>query len=198
MKPRDSAATAVEHLPDGRIKWSIVHDTLAGVTPSMIVWWLNHMDGDVEIGGTTMARYRAWHPRDHVAVTYVKKSDAGTNMGVGSKVRIQEYFARNPEHRVDVVDDVLRLDEGGFVHVHEVAGIELARMEYTFAKTPGGTRYENCLIVGMSAPVIAAPFNGVVRPRLFSDEMGDAWVTHNIEEVGNLEHFLPGLFAKHA
>jgi hypothetical protein len=198
MKPVESAETSTEHLPDGRMRWSIVHDIVHDVTPQMLVWWFKHMDGDVEIAGASINRYRAWHPRDHVAVTYVRKADDGSNMGPGSQMRIQEYFARNPDYRVDIVDDVIRLDEGGFVHIHHAAGIEVARMEYTFERTPGGTRYRNCLIAGMTAPVLRAPFNAIVRPWLLSDEMGHAWLTHNVEEVGNLEHFLPALFEAHA
>jgi len=196
MKPLDSAKTAIEHFSDGRVRFSIEHDTLAGVTPEMLVWWFQNMNGDVEIGEQRISRYRAWHPRDHVELTYVKKADNGANMGVGSKMRIQEYFGRNPEYRVDVVDSVLRLDEGGFTHVHELAGMVVVRMDYTFEKTPAGTRYENSLVVGMSAPVLSTPFNALVRPRFLSDAMGTAWLTHNVEEVGNLEHFLPALFAR--
>ncbi len=194
MKPLESAETSTERLPDGRMRWSIVHDILHGVTPQMLVWWFKHMDGDVEIAGTSIPRYRAWHPRDHVALTYVRKADDGSNMGPGSQMRIQEYFARNPEWYVDIVDDVIQLDERGFIHVHEVAGIEVARMEYTFERTPAGTLYRNCLVAGMTAPILRAPFNALIRPRLLSDAMGHAWLTHNVEEVGNLEHFLPELF----
>jgi hypothetical protein len=198
MKPVESAQTSTEHLPDGRMRWSIVHDVLTGVTPQMLVWWFKNMDGDVEIGGRRISRYRAWHPRDHVAVTYVRRAADGATMGPGSRIRIQECFARNPEWRVDIVDDVLRLDEGGFIHAHHAGGIELARMEYTFERTAGGTRYRNCLVAGMTAPVLRVPFNALVRPRLLSNEMGHAWLTHNVEEVGNLEHFLPALFAARA
>lgn len=194
MKPLESAETSAEYLPDGRFRCSIVHDVLRDVTPAMIVWWLKHMDGDVEIGGRAIPRYRAWHPRDHVRVTYVRKAADGSNMGPGSRVRIQEYFGRNPAYRVDIVEDVLRLDEGGFIHAKRVAGVEVARMEYTFERVASGTRYENCLIGGTTAPLLRAPFNRLVRPRLLSDAMARAWLTHNVEEVGNLEHFLPALY----
>jgi hypothetical protein len=30
---------------------------------------------------------------------------------------------------------------------------------------------------------------------VFGDLMGPAWLRHNVEEVGNFEHFLPGLYA---
>lgn len=195
MKTVDSAETAVQRLPDGRVRFAIRHEILSGVTPAMIVWWLQHMDGVVEIDGRAIPRYRAWHPRDHIAVTYLRPAFDGSNMGPGSIVRIQECFQRRPELAVDVTERVTRLDEGGFTHVNYRGGVEVARMEYTFEAVAGGTRYDNCLIVGMQAPVLRAVFNPAVRPRLFPDAMGHAWIQHNVEEVGNLQFFLPDLYA---
>lgn len=192
MKPLESAETKLELLRDGRLRCSIVHDVIRDVTPEMIVWWLKHMDGDIEIGGRLVPRYRAWHPRDHIAVRYARLADDGSNMGPGSRVHIRERLGRR--WPVDVIDDVLRLDVGGFVHVHRQLGLEVVRMEYSFERVPGGTRYVNCLIVGMRTPIVRHLFNGAVRPRLFPDEMGRAWLLHNVEEVGNLQFFLPELY----
>lgn len=38
-------------------------------------------------------------------------------------------------------------------------------------------------------------FNELVRPWVFPHEMGSAWLAHNVEEVGMLEHILPPLYA---
>lgn len=198
MKPLESAETRVSVLPDGRLECSIVHDVVRDVTPEMIVWWLQHMDGELELGGHQIPRYRAWHPRDHVAVRYARRADDGSNMGPGSQVHIRECFARNPAWQVDIVDDVLRLDPGGFVHVHRALGVEVFRMEYTFERVPGGTRYVNRLVAGATAPLARSLVNSLVRPRLFPDEMGHAWLTHNVEEVGNLQFFLPTLYERRA
>jgi hypothetical protein len=192
MKPLESADTHVEVLPDGRRKYAIVHDVVRDVTPAMIVWWLKHMDGEVEIAGRVIPRYRAWHPRDHVSVRYARRAHDGSNMGPGSRVHIRESFGREARYRVDVVDDVLRLDEGGFVHVHRRAGVELVRMEYTFEAIPGGTRYRNFLIAGTGSRFLR-PLDALVARR-FPDAMGRRWLLHNVEEVGNLERFLPALY----
>lgn len=192
MKPLESAETKLERLPDGRLQCSIVHDLIRDVTPEMIVWWLKNMDGDVEIGGQPVPRYRAWHPRDHIAVRYARLAADGSNMGPGSRVHIRECLGRT--FPVDIVDDVLRLDPGGFVHVNRRLGTEIVRMEYSFERVPGGTRYSNRLIVGARLPMVRHLFNGVVRPQLFPDEMGKAWLVHNVEEVGNLQFFLPALY----
>ena len=47
----------------------------------------------------------------------------------------------------------------------------------------------------MIAAFVIALFNTVIRPRIFSSEMGTAWLTHNVEEVGMFEHILPPLHA---
>jgi hypothetical protein len=36
--------------------------------------------------------------------------------------------------------------------------------------------------------------NRTLGRRLFSEEMGRAWLTHNVEEVGNFQYFLPALY----
>ncbi len=196
MKPLESAATREERLADGRVRFSIVHDTLRGVTPEMLVWWFNHIDGDVEIGGAVLPRYRAWHPRDHVALRYVRASTDGRRFGPGAQVHIVEFFGANPRFKVDVVSTVEFLDESGFAHGDWVGGQRLAELRYRFERVPGGTRYENALTVGAAGGTVASAFNRWVRPLVFSDEMGRAWLRHNVEEVGNLEHFLPGLFLR--
>ena len=47
-------------------------------------------------------------------------------------------------------------------------------------------------------PLMLKVFNSHIRPRIFSDEMARAWLQHHVEEIGNLENFLPALYAQHA
>lgn len=35
-------------------------------------------------------------------------------------------------------------------------------------------------------------------PRAFPEQMGRAWLKHNVEEVGYFEHFLPSLYRNEA
>ena len=76
LKPVSSAATTVEVLGDGRTRYAIEHELLRGVSPAMIIWFLNHMEDLVELGGKRVQRYRAWHPRDHIRLTYLRPADA--------------------------------------------------------------------------------------------------------------------------
>jgi len=191
MKPLESAKTAVTRLPDGRLQFSIVHDLLRGVTPAMLVWWFDNMDGEHDVGFGPAPRYRLWHPVDHVALTYVKPARDGRRFGPGAQVRIQELFGARPEYAVDVVSTIEFLDETGFAHADRVLGRPVAELRYRFHADAAGTRYENTLTVG--APGFKL-LNDHVRPLLFSEEKGRAWLKHNVEEVGNFELFLPGLY----
>jgi hypothetical protein len=198
MKPLESARTSVERVDHGRMRFSIQHELIRGVTPAMLVWWLDNMVGDVEIGGRVIPRYRAWHPRDHVKLTYVRPADDGRNFGPGAQVRIQEFFGADPRYPVDVVATVAFLDETGFEHAEWVGGQRVAHALYSFVGTPEGTLYENSLTVGLETAGLGDVFNrAVVQPWLFPEEMGRAWLRHNVEEVGNFEFFLPALYAQH-
>lgn len=194
QKPLESAETVVSVMPDGRLKLWIRHAPLRGVTPAMLAWWFRHIEGEVEIAGRRVPRYRAWHPCDHIAFRYARRLPDGS-IGPGAVFHITEAFARNPAWIIDVHTTVEKLDETGFIHGPRHLGIKVAHMEYEFEAIPEGTRYTNWLIAGPDAPLIGPLLNAIVRPRLFPDDKARAWLTHNVEEVGNFESFLPALYA---
>jgi hypothetical protein len=193
LKPLGSADFGAERLPDGRLSYWIRHDVLKGVTPRMLVWWFSHLEGDVLIAGRRINRYRAWHPYDHVHASYARRRPDGT-VGPGAQIRLREYLGANHRYGVDIVSDIEQLDERGFIHNPRVHGIGgLVRMEYTFTRVPGGTLYENRLLVGGTHG-----WRRLVTPLVqrfgFDHAHGLAWLRHNIEEVGMFENFLPGLY----
>ncbi len=197
MKSVDSAETELRLLPDGRLHLHIRHEVLHGVTPAMLVWWFQHLEGTIELQGRTWPRYHIWHPVDHIAVRYARRLPDGS-VGPGAKIHIQEAFAGNPDWLVDIVTTIERLDQGGFVHAPRVGGVRVASLEYAFTPVSGGTLYENSITVGPENPIGRAFVNRFVRPRLFPDDKARAWLRHNVEEVGNFEFFLPELYARSA
>ena len=78
LKPAFSATAGSQTLPDGRERYWVKHSVLKGVTPAMLVWWFSHLEGDVEIEGRLLNRYRVWHPRDHVSARYVHRVPGGS------------------------------------------------------------------------------------------------------------------------
>jgi hypothetical protein len=197
MKPLSSAETEFRFLDDGRLYLHIRHDLLHGVTPRMLVWWFQHLEGDIEIGGHNYPRYHVWHPIDHISVSYARRCPDGS-IGPGAQIHIREAFAGNPDYLVDIVSTIEKLDETGFAHGPYHLGIRLARLEYAFTPVAGGTLYENSMTIGPDSPLLRPLFNKLVRPRVYPDDKARAWLKHNVEEVGNFEFFLPELYAREA
>ena len=147
----------------------------------------------MDFEGQRLSRYRVWHPRDHVAIAYTRRlADGG--VGVGAQLHIVEVLGGNPRYRVDTLSDIVRLDEQGFGHRPQWHGLQVAAMDYSFEAVPDGTRYVNSLTIGFASPW-ARPFNALIRRFVFDVERAQAWIRHNIEEVGQFERFLPALFA---
>ncbi|MES2612956.1 MAG: hypothetical protein V4679_22075 [Pseudomonadota bacterium] len=193
LKPMGSAVSGIDTLADGRTRCWIRHEVVRGVTPRMLAWWFAHLEGDVEVGGVRINRYRVWHPYDHVHASYARRLPDGS-VGPGAAIHLREMLGANPAYVVDVVTDIEKLDEEGFIHNPVVHGIRgLARMEYRFKAVAEGTQYENCLLFG-GRGTVARRLHPLLSRLAFPDGKGAAWLRHNIEEVGMFENFLPGLY----
>jgi hypothetical protein len=71
------------------------------------------------------------------------------------------------------------------------------QLEHTWSVAEGCTNYVSVLDVGARAWAMA-PVNRVIAARVFPDPLLRAWIVHNVEEVGLLEHILPPLYAEQA
>ncbi|MDV6236067.1 hypothetical protein CH379_010580 [Leptospira ellisii] len=194
-KEVSSAASGTEILADGRVKFWIRHAPVKGVTPKMLVWWFSHLEGTMEYDGGRYEKYQVWHPEDHVHASYETRLPDGS-IGPGASIRLVEYLGRNKKYIVNIVTNIEKLDETGYIHNPRLEGkYKVARMEYTFAPSGKDTIYENCLIIGWKGWTWKW-----VRPLflkfVFPKERGIAWIKHNIEEVGQFERFLPELWKK--
>jgi hypothetical protein len=68
------------------------------------------------------------------------------------------------------------------------------RLHEQFIAVPGGTKYVAKVVVGLDTPVVRW-LNPILRKVAgFSDASGMRWFRHNVEEVGNLQFFLPQLY----
>ena len=197
LRPLESAETELSHLRDGRLELRIRHAPLRGITPAMLWWWFLHIEGTIEVQGRTYPRYLAWHPRDHIRYQVVQPAPDGT-AGAGARLLIVEAFGRNPAYLVDSVTDVELLDERGIVLTRRILGDEAFRLEHQFVYVPAEevTRYLSQMMVGAASLLGRVLLNPVLGRRIFSDDMGRAWLRHNVEEVGTFEQFLPGLYAR--
>lgn len=194
MKPVASARTTQTVVATGQLVLTIEHDTVRGVTPTMLRWWFENLGRTMTFEGRTYPRYLLWHPRDHIHWELAATSPSG-GTGEGASFRIVEAFGADPAFYVDSTERVEKLSEEGIALVRRVAGVEVFRLEHRFGDAAGGASYRSRMTVGVAGGALRRPVNDLVRPRVFSDAMGAAWLTHNVEEVSLFESLLPPLFA---
>ena len=116
---------------------------------------------------------------------------AGGRVGPGAQFRIVEAFGRDPDFYIDIVDTVTRLDETGITLVGRAMGQVVSQLKHDFTATAAGTEYVSTLTIGIATPGLRSVINPLVHRTVFSEAMGRAWLRHNVEEVGLLEHIIP-------
>lgn len=195
MKPLDSANTNFVIDKNEVFRLTIEHDIVRGVTPDMLYWWFCNIGGSMVYQGNTYPKYLVWHPIDHIHWALAKPGPSG-NASQGASFRIVEAFGADMNCLVDSVEYVEKLDQTGIRLVRKIGGIEIFSLQHDFEKVENGTRYISNMVVGTSKPIVKTLFNRIVRPFIFTEKMGRAWLKHNIEEVGNFEYFLPEHYAE--
>ena len=190
LRPVQTATVRFTDAPHHRRRVTIDHQPLAGVTPGMLLDWFTHLGETMTYGGVVIDRYLAWHPIDHIRWELARPAPGG-GAAEGARFRIVEAFGGRPEFTVDVVDRVEKLDDTGIRLVQRVAGIVVFQLEHTWSAGVDGVHYVSVMDIGARS-ILLTPVNRVLCRR-FSDDMLQAWVKHNIEEVGQLEYLLPQL-----
>jgi hypothetical protein len=192
MKSLDSAQTNFSIDKDGVFRLHIEHDIIKGVTPAMLDWWFRNIKGTMTYQGELYPRYLVWHPSDHIHWD-LKKVGRDGKVGVGSQFRIVEALNGNINYLIDTVDTVSKLDQSGIVLTLTVLGIEIFNLTHDFRTVTEGTKYISNMKVGTNHILGRMLLNRLLAKYIFTEEMGRAWLRHNIEEVGNFEFFLPDL-----
>ena len=118
--------------------------------------------------------------------------DGAPGFSKGAIIEINERVLE-PEQ---FVTRVAQMDETGINLLARRGSLQVGDLHHTFTETAEGTLYQSRLVVGSTVPVLGKILTRVVKKRIFTPEMGQAWFKHNIEEVGNFEFFLPGLYAE--
>ncbi len=194
LRDVSSADVRDERLADGRRRISIRHQELAGVTPAMLDWWYGHVDGPMEYAGRTYPRYLVWHPLDHISYVVESRLPDGS-VGVGCRLRIMEAFQRRPDRLLRIHVQVLRRDAEEAVIGRKLLGRTILRLVNRFSPTQSGTDYLSTMTIGTGAWPGRLGLNALLTRRILGGELAMHWARHHVEEIGTLEHFLPGLFA---
>lgn len=174
---------------------TIRHAPLRGVTPEMLAWWFRNIEGTIDVDGVRYDRYLIWHPYDHIHYATTRQPDG--SVGAGVKFTIVEAFGRDPSLSVKTVDRVDLLDESGLRLSTRFGGIEVFSLHHRFTGDGDATQYDSTMLVGVPGRFGTA-LNPVLQRLVFGKRHGHAWIRHNVEEVGLLEHLLPRLYEERA
>ncbi len=191
LRDATTAVTSVQELPNHRRRVTIDHQPLHGVTPAMLLWWFQNIGGTMEYDGEVVDRYLVWHPVDHIRWELARPSPAG-GAREGARFRIVEALGARPEYYIDTTERVEKLDETGIRLVRRFAGVKVLELSHTWSRCQGHTHYVSVMEIGAVARTYAG-VNRYLTRRRFPVAMARAWVVHNVEEVGLLEHILPAL-----
>jgi len=195
LRPVESAVVRSASAAHHRRRVTIDHRPLAGVTPAMLLDWFTHLGDTIDYGGREIDRYLAWHPIDHIRWELARQAPGG-GAAEGARFRMAEAFGGRPEFTIDEVARVEKLDETGIRLVKRVAGIVVFQLEHTWSAGADGAHYVTVMDLGGRSALLA-PVNRVVGAKMPEAKLR-AWVRHNIEEVGQLEHLLPQLVSREA
>lgn len=169
----------------------IKHEVLQEITPAMIKWWYENLDGYMAMQNSIYTRYHMWHPLDHMNLRIIKTSIYG-DTGVGAIYKTTERIGCRKKQTLITKDQVIRLDESGMVVVKSIFGYPVMRLENTFDTTANGTRMTSDITIGLKNN-LKQIITGKLRPGLDRDTaMG--FLKHHVEEIGHLENFLPELY----
>jgi DAPG hydrolase-like protein len=197
MKGLSSARIEQNFLPDGRLVLRIEHEPLSGVTPQMLVWWWRNIEGDMELEGQNYPRYLIWHPIDHIHFSVLKRLADGS-VGAGSVFHIVEALGADVKHLVDVALHLTKLEEtGGIVELHGPFGGTALQIQGRFTAVPEGTQITSTMTLGGSGWFASLAMNRLLIDWLVPAERRAAWLKHSVEEIGNLQFFLPALYHRH-
>ena len=105
-------------------------------------------------------------------------------------------FQRDPKNVVNEKALISTLDNSSMGLQAHVLGQTLLDLRHSFENVDGGVHYYSRMVLGLEKGLLKPIINGLAVPRRFSEAKAAAWLTHNVEEVGCFENFLPQLYAR--
>lgn len=196
LRGLEEAETVFTQNRNGRIVLEVHHPGITGVTAEMIEWWFEvYAHLKVQIDGDIYDAFNLWHPRDH---KYLRRADEGWSgpLKPGDRVSLSEAYGLSQEYSNKETVTIVRLDRQGFGLRAIRLGLTVAELSYAFEDTPEGLKISTRLYVGVADGWAKTLINQVFVPLLFDEKKTEAWMLHNVEEVGSWENFLPVIFER--
>ena len=180
-----TARSGVDELRDGRTKYW-VDEVLAGVTPAMFVWWFSGgILGDMDVEGCAVSKYRVWHPYDHMGARVL--ANRPVEAEEGAIAELEEYFGRNTRFYSNPAVRIDQISEQAVTTTWFEHGIAIGHLDHELEAVPGGMRLGHVMYV----PGECTTVGKLLAERVWPRPMGEAWIRHGIEEMGNFQNFLP-------
>ena len=149
----------------------------------------------MEYAGRVYPRYLVWHPLDHISYD-VENPQPDGSVGPGSRLRIAEAFQRQTDRMMRIHVEVHRRDQHAAIIGKTILGFSVLELVNSFAPTNVGTAYRSIMTIGTGAWPGRFGLNALITGRILPGELAMCWARHHIEEIGNLENFLPALFGR--
>src|SRR5262249_22707882 len=116
---------------------------------------------------------------------------------VSSVYHAVEAFGANMKHLVEADFHLRKLDTAGATLQMYALGQTVMSIHASFAAEGTATRIITTMTVGFSGWGGALGVNRPLIGWFFSAERRCAWLKHIVEEIGNLQFFLPELYHRH-
>jgi hypothetical protein len=164
----------------------------------LLVWWRRNIEGEIELDGKIYPRYLIWHPIDHSHFEVMHRMPDGT-VDVGSTFHLVEALGANMRNLLDLMLRLAQLNEAGArVELH-VFGRVAMQIQGQFVPQSAGTQVISTMTLGSQGPFGGRlGLNRLLIDWFFPEERRKAWLKHSVEEIGNLQLFLPKLYERHA
>ncbi|MBO9478447.1 hypothetical protein J7382_12945 [Shimia sp. R11_0] len=196
LKGHEGAFSTVTHLSDGRTLFEVEHSPVQGVTAEMLHWWYGvYADLTLVIDGERYPAFLVAHPTEHVSLTS-EKHDAGAPLAPGDHVTLVEVYGGDLRRLVNQRFEVTHLDASRYALQVKVKGVVIADVEFRYRDGDNGAAVRNTFTLGLRRGLWKPFVNRLLLPWVYHEDKTYAWVQHNIEEIGNLENFLPEIYAR--
>jgi hypothetical protein len=187
------ATTQVKVLDDGTIHIQIEHLPLLNIEPKMVSHFYKVLPiSTVNLNGEVMPLYHIFHPTEHGYIYVVEAAQSGEKgMVTGAVIGRKEWFGR---YNSQGAGRILKMDNNMMVAQPEMLGLKLGLITHRFIKTQWGTQYTLDSIIGSDLPVVGPLINYYIRNKIFSQNMMQEWVRHQVQEVSSLQFFAKELY----
>ena len=205
----DGLEDGAYRLPDGRMIVACLSE-MPGVTPAMWDWWFGwHL--------ISSARYRLWHPLEHIAARLADPAPAGAPLRsryIGKVSFVDEHIGPGPVQKLAIAFqdpsafgmDQAEVDASGTAICARTwlrePGIAVGRLIHFVRRTDNGAEMLSRFWLGdvdTGNPVLNLIANsGPARRSLLPDQSGLYLLRHCAAEMNHLATILPELHAQFA